>query len=154
MTANLHDDITRCRDTSQIPTPQDVSVTINQSNFSSVTIHWNIPLTPLTKDIQKYNIRVSPLLDMTESTEFTVSVLKNQAKYTVPQPTWEAPLYTQVQTVLEGGLKGVWSDKSFKWRISRECGDDYLDTSSISPANWSCVDCPIGAKCDGRPWFR
>jgi hypothetical protein len=67
-------------------------------------------------------------------------------------------LYVRIRTLGVDGKPGEWSTPNERWKVTKDCSDSsYLNVStaengarlSLSPLNWTCDDCPVGASCLG-----
>ena len=157
ITPMLHDNSDDCLSTDNVPIPVDVMFTHsmvvdNVTNFTSIVL-WKIPTN--SESITFIEIQMSPTFDFATPLPLIQNIPASifSIEYHLPTAMWQSVMFARVRTVLDSGLKGAWSDKSIGWLTAKDCGEyNYLNNTSPIPTNWTCMSCPDGASCNGKPW--
>ena len=139
---------------SDLPVPKDVTIRrTNNSDFHHLQIQWTMGDDAAQ---QKFN---SFVVSISSSADFDVNV--SEVKTTANEVTFvslddirDTVQYAKVQSVGDGvAQRSAPSAVSKEWisKNGKSCllPSQFLNCSSLSPAEWACGTCPLGGSCIG-----
>ena len=126
----------------------------------SVVISWRILDNELNlttfSAIESFDVQISSSKYFETSLTSTHNIPAEERSFAPPDlstPLWRGVIYARVWARVADSKAGErWSEKSSPWLIGADCPSTWLNTSSHTPQDWRCSDCPVGASCMGTPW--